>query len=86
MPKARITNLRGDRRRLLGCWLSLWLDTALQTNTKTGKSFPGWSAAETRKVLLTLKDLREDCDENKADIEEIGGYNDIPYGREHREH
>jgi hypothetical protein len=82
MAKARITNLRGDRRRLLGSWLSLWLDNALKSNIDLGKSFPGWGTNETRKVLLTLKDLRDDCDEGKEDIIEAGGYNDIHYGRE----
>jgi hypothetical protein len=84
MPKARITNLRADRRRLLGSWLSTWLDSALKRNAENGIAFPEWSVDETRKVLLTLKDLREDCDESKADIIETGGYNDVQYGREPR--
>lgn len=81
MPKARITNLRAERRRLLAAWLSTWLDNALQNNTSAGRTFPGWDKSETRKVLLTLKDLREDCDESKADIIETGGYDDVEYGR-----
>jgi hypothetical protein len=81
MPKARITNLRSERRRLLAAWLSTWLDTALKSNTKSGKAFPGWDQSETRKVLLTLKDIREDCDESKAEILETGGRDDVKYGR-----
>jgi hypothetical protein len=80
MPKARITNLRADRRRLLGAWLGTWLDDALRKNSKAGKPFPGWSQDETRKVLLTLKDLREDCGDDK-EIVETGGLDDVVYGR-----
>lgn len=76
MPKARITNLRSKRRKLLNDWFELWLDDALQFNHGNGKSFPGWTEDDTRKVLLTLKDLRDDCKENHAEIFETGGYND----------
>jgi hypothetical protein len=82
MPRARITNIRTERRRLLAVWFGSWLDTALEQNFQEARALPGWSSDETRQLLLTLKDLRDDCEnENRADIVEAGGYNDVPYGR-----
>jgi hypothetical protein len=76
MPKTRITNMRVNRRRLLGAWFELWLDKALKDNHDNGKSFPGWDRDDTRKVLLTLKDLRDDCESDRtgASLVETGGF------------
>lgn len=82
MPKPRITNIRTERRRLLAAWFGIWLDSALERNFQKGIAVSGWSSEETRQLLLTLKDLRDDCEnENRADIIDAGGYNDVPYGR-----
>jgi hypothetical protein len=82
MPRARITNLRTERRRLLAVWFGTWLDNALEKHFQESKTLPNWSVDETRQLLLTLKDLRDDCEnESHADIIETGGYNDVSYGR-----